>query len=433
MRQAKRISDHSRELFALARKLMPGGVSSPVRAFNAVGKDPIAIAHGSGSKLYDIDDNEYIDYVCAYGPLILGHADPAVQSALVAAVARGTAYGATTRAEVELAEMICKAIPSIEMVRFVNSGTEASMSALRLARAYTGRDKIVKFQGCYHGHADALLVAAGSGVATLGLPDSPGVPASYAAETLVAPYNDLQAVSELFARRGSEIAAVIVEPVAANMGVVPPALGFLAGLRKLTAEAGALLIFDEVITGFRLCYGGAQTLYDVQPDLTCLGKIIGGGLPVGAYGGRRDIMVMVAPLGPVYQAGTLSGNPLAMAAGIATLSVLQDEACYQRLEASALALEDGLYRALSEVELPAIINRVGSLLTLFFTKGPVTDYTSAKGSDPERYARFFREMLERGIFLAPSQFEAMFVSLAHSQEDIGRTLEAAREALKAIR
>ena len=423
----------SHELRDLARRYMPGGVSSPVRAFKAVGGDPPLIAYGQGPRVFDVDGNAYIDYVAAFGPLILGHAHPAVTAALAQAAQRGTAFGATTEPEVELARIICEAIPSIDLVRFVNSGTEATMSALRLARAFTGRDKIVKFEGCYHGHADGLLAKAGSGQATLGLPDSPGVPASYAAHTLVVPFNDKQALRFLFDEHPEEIAAVIVEPIAGNMGVVPPALGFLRRLRDLTRQNGSLLIFDEVITGFRLRYGGAQTMLGIQPDLTCLGKVIGGGLPVGAYGGRREIMEMVAPQGPVYQAGTLAGNPLAMAAGIATLRLLADDVAYQRLEASAVSLEDGLRRAAEETETPVRINRAASMLTVFFTAKPVTDFASARRSDTERYAAFFRQMLARGIFLPPSQFEAMFVSLAHGDDEIRQTIGAARESLASIR
>ena len=423
----------SRELFARAQEVMPGGVSSPVRAYGAVGGEPPIISFGSGSRVVDVDGNDYIDYVCAYGPLILGHADPRVAEVIAAGASRGTAYGATTELEIELAAAIEEAIPSIDLVRFVNSGTEATMSALRLARAFTGRTKIVKFDGGYHGHADGLLVQAGSGQATLGLPDSPGVPASFAAETLSVRYNDAAGVEALFERFESEIAAVIVEPVAGNMGVVSPAPGFIERLRELTARHGALLVFDEVITGFRLHYGGVQTLLGVEPDLTCLGKIIGGGLPVGAYGGRREIMEMVAPLGPVYQAGTLSGNPLAMAAGIVTLRALRDEGFYERLEIRSLYLEDGLRRAAAEAEVRVRINRAGSLLTMFFTNEAVTDFESAKRSDTERYATYFRSMLDRGVFLAPSQFEAMFVSAAHSDDEIAATIEAAGEALSALR
>jgi glutamate-1-semialdehyde 2,1-aminomutase len=426
-------SARSRELRDLARHYMPGGVSSPVRAFKAVGGDPPLIARGQGPRLFDLDGNAYIDYVAAFGPLILGHAHPAVTDALAQATRRGTAYGATTELEVELARAICEAIPSIELVRFVNSGTEATMSALRLARAFTGRDRIVKFEGCYHGHADGLLAKAGSGQATLGLPDSPGVPQSYAAHTLVVPFNDEEALRHIFDERGEEIAAAIVEPIAGNMGVVPPAAGFLQRLREVTQEHGSLLIFDEVITGFRLRYGGVQTMLDVEPDLTCLGKVIGGGLPVGAYGGRRDIMEMVAPQGPVYQAGTLAGNPLAMTAGIATLRLLADSAAYRRLEASAGSLEDGLRRAAEETETPVRINRVGSMLTVFFAAEPVTDFASARRCDTERFAAFFRQMLARGVWLPPSQFEAMFVSLAHGDDEIGQTIEAARQSLASIR
>jgi glutamate-1-semialdehyde 2,1-aminomutase len=422
----------SRDLFDAAQKMMPGGVSSPVRAYRAVGGDPPVIAYGSGSRIVDVDGHVYLDYVCAYGPLILGHAHPDVVGVITAGAQRGTAYGATTELEIELARLITEAIPSVELVRFVTSGTEATMSALRLARAFTGRSKVIKFEGGYHGHADGLLVQAGSGQATLSLPDSPGVPASYAAETLVARYNDLDSVRTLFDRH-DDVAGVIVEPVAGNMGVVPPLPGFLDGLRAITEERGALLIFDEIITGFRLTYGGAQDLFGVRPDLTCLGKIVGGGLPVGAYGGRRDIMEMVAPLGPVYQAGTLAGNPLATAAGIVTLNNLRNADVYRRLEVAAIYLEDGLRRAADAVEVPLRTNRAGSMLTAFFTNEPVTDYASAKRSDTERYAAYFRGMLDAGVFLAPSQFEAMFLSTAHTDADIEATIDSAEAALEAVR
>ncbi len=422
----------SRELFERARQLMPGGVSSPVRAFQAVGGDPVVIAYGRGPHVFDVDGRRYVDYVCGYGPMILGHAPPRVAEVVAAAAQRGTAYGATSELEIELARLICEAVPSMELVRFVNSGTEATMSALRLARAATGRDAIVKFEGGYHGHADGLLVRAGSGAATLSLPDSSGVPAAYAAETLLAPYNDIEAVQALFEAEGDRIAAVILEPVAANMGVVPPAPGFLEGLREVTTKHGALLIFDEVITGFRLHYGAAQTLLNVTPDITCLGKIIGGGLPVAAYGGRRDLMEQIAPLGPVYQAGTLSGNPLAMAAGIVTLEMLRPEVVYQRLEITSVYLEDTLRRAARAAEVPVRLNRVGSIMTVFFTAEEVTDYAGALKTDRDRYAAYFRGMLDRGVFLAPSQFEAMFVSTTHGDDEIAATGEAAEASLRAL-
>ncbi|MGQ9571907.1 MAG: glutamate-1-semialdehyde 2,1-aminomutase [Dehalococcoidia bacterium] len=421
-------TSRSRALYAEAQKYIPGGVNSPARAFRAVGGEPLFVARGEGPYIYDADGRRYIDYVLSWGPLILGHAHPQVVSALKEAVERGISYGAPTALETELARRVVEAMPSIEMVRFVNSGTEATMSALRLARAYTGRSKIIKFEGCYHGHADFLLVRAGSGVTTLGLPDSAGVPEATAQDTLVAPYNDLRAVERLFGENRGQIAAVIVEPVAGNMGVIPPEPGFLEGLRRITRAEGALLIFDEVITGFRVAYGGAQTLYDVTPDLTCLGKIIGGGLPVGAYGGRREIMELVAPLGPMYQAGTLSGNPLGMTAGIETLKVLAQPGTYERLEERAARLAAGLRAAAEAAGIPVFQTRVGSMFCTFFSSERVVDYASAKRSDTDRYARFFRAMLANGVYLAPSQFEAGFLSLAHSDEDIERTIEAAEVA-----
>ncbi|MCK9229647.1 MAG: glutamate-1-semialdehyde 2,1-aminomutase [Syntrophales bacterium] len=413
------------KLFSRARRVIPGGVNSPVRAFRSVGGEPIFIDRAEGSVVRDVDGREYIDYVASWGPLILGHAHPAVVKALRKAARRGTSYGAPTRGEVKLAELIVEAFPAMDSVRMVNSGTEAVMSAIRLARAYTGRTGIVKFEGCYHGHADSLLVKAGSGVATLGIPGSPGVPASLAELTLTVPYNDITALRAVLDERGSDIAAVIVEPVAGNMGVIAPRPGFLRELREVTARRNILLIFDEVITGFRLAYGGAQTLYTIEPDLTCLGKIIGGGLPVGAFGGRRDIMNMLAPIGPVYQAGTLSGNPLAVAAGRATLEILQKTPdIYDDLNLKAETLCEAVKNVLQAHGIPATVNRAGSMFTLFFTPDDVTDFATAQKADTDRFARYFRGMLERGIALAPSQFEAAFVSAAHSDKDIRKTLEA---------
>ena len=423
----------SGELFAEAQRYMPGGVSSPVRAFAAVGGKPLFITQGRGSKIYDVDGNRYIDYVCSWGPLILGHAHPKVVEALTTAAGRGTSYGAPTELETELAKLIVEAMDSIELIRFVNSGTEAVMSALRLARASTDRTKLIKFAGCYHGHADMLLVQAGSGVATLGLPDSPGVPRAATRDTLIAPYNDPTAVEALFKEYPEEIAAVIVEPVAGNMGVVPPEPGFLESLRQLTREHGALLIFDEVITGFRVAYGGAQALYNIEPDLTCLGKVIGGGLPVGAYGGERELMELVAPLGPVYQAGTLSGNPLAMAAGVATLKELARPATYERLDRLARQLAQGLEEGAAQADVSLRVNRVGSMLTPFFTDQPIRDYATAKRADSQRYAQFFWGLIDRGVYPPPSPFESWFVSLAHTPEDIARTVEAAHQALRDAR
>ncbi len=422
----------SESLFQSAQRLIPGGVNSPVRAFRGVGGTPFFVARGSGARIEDVDGRSYIDFLGSWGPLILGHAAPAVVEALSEAARRGTSYGAPTAAEVEMAELITRAVPSMEMVRLVSSGTEAAMSAIRLARGATGRDLVVKFDGCYHGHADSLLVKAGSGGLTFGVPDSRGVPASLAALTMALPFNDLGSVSRFMAERGHEVAVVVVEPVAGNMGVVPPAPGYLSGLRELCTRLGALLLFDEVITGFRVAHGGAQSLYGVRPDLTCLGKIIGGGLPVGAYGGRRDLMEQVAPLGGVYQAGTLSGNPLAVAAGMATLRALEDPAAYRRLEAQGARLEAGLAEAAKRAGVPLTVNRVGSMLTGFFTDGPVVDLATAKHSDTGRYGRFFHGMLERGVFLAASQFEAAFVSLAHTEEDLDSAVRAAAETVKTL-
>jgi glutamate-1-semialdehyde 2,1-aminomutase len=414
----------SEELFRRAQELIPGGVNSPVRAYRSVGGSPPFIARGEGSHIFDVDGNEYIDYVGSWGPLLLGHRHPAILAALEKALTIGTSFGAPTEQEVELAAAICDAVPSIEMVRLVNSGTEATMSAIRVARGFTGRDLIVKFEGCYHGHVDSLLVKAGSGVATLGIADTQGVPKSFCDTTIALPFNSVEAVEEAFRAHGPRIAGIIVEPVVGNMGCVPPRPGYLEALRNVTTQHGALLIFDEVMTGFRVAFGGAQQRFGIQPDLTTLGKVIGGGLPVGAYGGRKDIMSRVAPAGPIYQAGTLSGNPLAVAAGLAMLRHLKAHPeIYDQLERRAAEL-------CCAAPAGVTVNRVGSMFTLFFTGQPVTDYESAKRSDTARFGRFFRAMLERGIYLAPSQFEAAFLSAAHTEEDISETVAAAAEAFR---
>jgi glutamate-1-semialdehyde 2,1-aminomutase len=422
----------STEIFNRAKNVLVGGVNSPVRSFRSVGGTPLIVDHAAGARIFDVDGREYIDYVCSWGALILGHAHPDVVTAVSDQASRGTSYGMTSPLEIELGEKIIRALPSIERIRFVSSGTEATMSAIRAARGFTKRDLVLKFEGCYHGHSDSFLVEAGSGLATLGISSSPGVPDALARLTLNSPYNDLDAAEEMFARHKGKIAAVIVEPVAANMGVAPPMMMFLEGLRELTERDGALLIFDEVITGFRIAHGGAQNCFGIKPDLTTLGKIIGGGLPMAAYGGRRDVMEMVAPLGPVYQAGTLSGNPLAMRAGLATLPHLEAPNFYDSLSRKSGRLGEGLREALKDSGVVGQVNVAASLLTLFFTSEAVLDYSDAKKSDTARFAAFFTEMLDRGIFLPPSQFEALFVSAAHTDADIERTISAAGESLKAV-
>ncbi|MCF2719177.1 glutamate-1-semialdehyde 2,1-aminomutase [Paenibacillus sp. SEL1] len=422
---------NSKVAFDEAKQYIPGGVNSPVRAFKSVGITPVYIDHGEGSRVYDIDGQSYLDYVCSWGPLIMGHAHPEVVKALQAAVVKGTSFGAPTLAETEMAKLVCERVPSMDIVRMVNSGTEATMSAIRLARGFTSRSKILKFEGSYHGHADSLLIKAGSGVATLGLPDSPGVPEVVATHTITVPYNDLASVKLAFEKFGEEIAAIIVEPVAGNMGVVPPQPGFLEGLREVTQQYGSLLIFDEVMTGFRVGLHSAQGRFGVTPDLTCLGKVIGGGLPVGAYGGRRDIMEQIAPSGPIYQAGTLSGNPLAMAAGYSTLKLLTPEV-YDRLEERAARLQAGFERNASELGIPVTINRVGSMVCPFFTEEKVVNFDTAKTSNQDHFRRYFTEMVNEGVSVAPSQFEGMFVSGVHTVEDIDATIEANYRALKRL-
>ena len=422
----------SQDLFTAAKNVTPGGVNSPVRAFKSVGGDPLFISSAKGSSLVDADGNSYIDYVGSWGPMIVGHAHEEVLEAIFEAARLGTSFGAPTERETELAQLVLTAVPSMDKVRMVNSGTEATMSAIRVARGSTGRDRIIKFNGCYHGHADGLLVKAGSGALTLGVPDSPGVPADYAKNTLIAEYNDLESVAALFEQHPGEIAAIIVEPVPGNMGVMVPGDGFLQGLRDITESEGALLIFDEVMSGFRVAFGGAQELYGITPDLTALGKVIGGGLPVGAYGGKSEYMSQVAPEGPIYQAGTLSGNPLAMASGIATLSILMRPGTYEKLESSTALLAKGLAEVNNRLGAELTFNRVGSMFTTFFTPGPVTNFDGAKASDTTRFGDYFRAMLDEGVYLAPSQFEAAFMSIAHTEADIEATVNAHERALKKV-
>jgi len=427
------IWDRSEKLYAEACRWIPGGVNSPVRSARAVGMSPIFVKEAKGCRVTDEDGNVYIDYVGSWGPLIVGHTHPKVVEAIQKAVVKGTSYGIPTRLEIEVARKVIEMVPSMEMVRMVNSGTEATMSAIRLARGATGRKKIIKFNGCYHGHGDSLLVQSGSGIATFGIPGSPGIPEEIVQHTLSLPYNDLEEVKAVMGRMGKEVACIILEPVAANMGVVLPRPEFLSGLRELCTSHGALLVFDEVITGFRLAPGGAQQVYGVMPDLTCLGKIIGGGLPVGAYGGKREIMMRMAPVGDVYQAGTLSGNPLAMSAGLATLEILSEAGVYEELEEKAAYLAKGLGKAAQEAQVPVVLNRVGSIGCGFFTSEPVSDFASALKADTRAYAIFFQEMLKRGIYLAPSQFEAFFLSLAHEKKDLDQTIEAAAQALVQVK
>ncbi|MBU7318950.1 glutamate-1-semialdehyde 2,1-aminomutase [Paenibacillus oleatilyticus] len=430
--QRKRSDARSAQAFEEAKQVIPGGVNSPVRAFKSVGLTPLYMQKGSGSHVFDIDGNEFIDYIGSWGPLIMGHAHPEVVEAIKRTAELGTSFGAPTELETEMARLVIERMPSIELVRMVSSGTEATMSALRLARGYTGRSKILKFEGCYHGHADSLLIKAGSGVATLGLPDSPGVPESVAVNTITVPYNDLDSVRTAFEHFGEDIAAVIVEPVAGNMGVVPPLPGFLEGLREITSSYGSLLIFDEVMTGFRVGLNSAQGRFGITPDLTCLGKVIGGGLPVGAYGGKREIMERIAPSGPIYQAGTLSGNPLAMAAGYATLKLLGAPGVYEELERKSARLEAGMLQNARELGVPMTINRIGSMVCPFFTDQQVTNYETAKQSDLNKFNRYFGLLLDYGVSIPPSQFEGMFVSAAHSDDDIEATIEAHYQALKQL-